>query len=258
MNKKNVTVIKNIGRALEVLSSFTINEPELGVSEIAAKLGIYKSTVYRILKTLEQYGFVIQNIHNQKYRLGFKLFDLGAAVISKLEVRDVALPFMQKLCSETRESVALNVIDNDERVCIEKVESPESIKNVIPIGYRCPLHLSAGGKVLLAYLPENEIKRIIYKKQLKHTAAGKPIDPDNLYKELQLITKQGYAFSNNEVSIGASAVAAPIRNYTNSVIASISVHGPEQRFNKERLETLIKGIVETTNSISVRLGWINS
>ncbi|MCL5934998.1 MAG: IclR family transcriptional regulator [Firmicutes bacterium] len=155
MENKSITIIKNIGKALEILSSFTIYEPELGISEIAAKLGMYKSTVYRTLKTLEQYGFVIQNIHNQKYRLGFKLFDLGTVVISKLEVRDVALPFMQSLCAKTRETIALNVMDNDERVCIEKVESTESIKNVIPIGYRNPIYLTAAGKLLLSHLPDH-------------------------------------------------------------------------------------------------------
>lgn len=257
MNDKKITVISNIGRALEVLCSFNASEPELGVSEISAKLGIYKSTVYRILKTLEHYGFVIQNVQNQKYRLGFKLFDLGTAVISRLEVRDVALIYMQCLCSKLKETVALNVMDNDERVCIDKAETTESIRNVVPIGYRNPIYLSAGGKVLLAHLQENEIKRIINTKELKYAISGKPINPEALFRELQLIVKQGYAFSSNEISLGASAVAAPIRNYTNSVIASISVHGPEQRFDEERLETIIKEVVETANSISARLGCVN-
>lgn len=258
MDKKNDTTIKNISKALEILSSFTIYEPELGVSEIAAKLSMYKSTVYRTLKTLEQYGFVIQNIQNSKYRLGFKLFDLGNVVISRLEVRDVAHPFMQSLCAKTRETIALNVMDNDERVCVEKVESTESIKNVIPIGYRNAIYLSAAGKALLAYLPENQIRRIINKQPLKLTALGKPVETEILFKELQLISKQGYAWSNSEVSLGASAVAAPIHNHTNSVIASISMHGPEQRFNNERLETFIRAILDAANDISARLGWVNN
>ncbi|MDQ7095423.1 IclR family transcriptional regulator [Desulfosporosinus sp. PR] len=253
--EKPVTVIQNIARALEILSCFSINQPELGISEIATQLGIYRSTVYRVLKTLEQYGYVIQNSQNQRYRLGFKFFDLGTVVISKLEVRDVALPYMQRLCAETRETIALNVADNDERVCIEKVESPESIRNVIPIGYRNPIYFTAAGKALLAFYAEGDLERIISSKRLQESALGKSIDVDSFRNELRLIAQRGYALSHSEVSAGTSAVAAPIYNYEQHVIASLSTHGPEHRFMDKGLEILIEKTVDTAREISIRLGW---
>lgn len=255
MSEQKPSIIQNIGKALEVLCCFTRSEPELGISEVAAKLNMYKSTTYRILKTMEHYGFVVQGIDNQKYRLGFKLFDLGTVVISGLEVRDVALPFMRSLCEKTNETVALNIMDGNDRVCIEKVDSSQSLRNVIPIGFRNPIYLAAAGKVLLAYSSNDIIHKIIYHNELINTMSGKIIDPDKLYIELQEIRDRGYTFSNKEVSNDSSAVAAPIRNHTNTVVASLSIHGPEHRFTDERKRYFLNELIATAHNISVRSGW---
>lgn len=257
MQKKrsNSGTIQSVDKALEILCCFSIDEPEQGVSELALKLSMYKSTIYRILKTLEERGFVIQNVANQKYRLGFKLFYLGAAVISKLVVRDVALPLMQELSDKTKETVTLNIVDDDYRVCIEKVESTEAVRNFVQLGGRNPLYLAGSGKLLLAYLHEREIERIITGKDLGSTVLGKRILGNDLREELALIRQQGYAVSHSERNIGSSSVAAPIRNHEGKVIAGISISGPESRFTVERLVMLIAETVNTSNQISYRLGW---
>lgn len=257
MQKKgrNTGTIQSIDRALDILCCFSISTPELGISELAFKLSMYKSTIYRILKTLEERGFVIQNLENQKYRLGFKLFDLGIAVISELEVRNIALPLMQELNDKTKETVTLNIVDDDYRVCIEKVESKEAIRNFEQLGGRNPLHLAGSGKLLLAYLPEKEIERIITKRDLGLTALGKRILADKLREELALIRQQGYAFTNSERNIGSCSVSAPIRNHEGNVMAGISISGPESRFAFERLVNLIAETVSTANLISYQLGW---
>ena len=257
MQKKgsNPGTIQSVDKALDILCCFSINEPEQGVSELALKLSMYKSTIYRILKTLEERGFIIQNLENQKYRLGFKLFYLGTAVISKLEVRDVALPLMQGLSDKTKETVTLNIVDDDYRVCIEKVESTEAVRNFVQLGGRNPLYLAGSGKLLLAYLHEREIERIITGKDLGSTVLGKRILGDDLREELALIRQQGYAVSHSERNIGSSSVAAPIRNHEGKVIAGISISGPESRFTVERLVMLIAEAVNTSNLISYRLGW---
>jgi len=256
--KRVVVVIQNIAKALEILSCFSLNEPELGVSELASRLAMHKSTVYRVLQTFEQCGFVVKNIPNQKYRLGFKLFDLGAVVIAKLEVRDVAFPFMQILCAETRETIALNIANNDERVCIEKSESPESTRNVIPIGYRNPIYLTAAGKALFAFFAEADIERIIMSKELRERAVGGPVDTTALRNELKQIKERGYALSHSDVSPGTSAVAVPVYNYEQRVVAALSTHGPENRFGSDRLEFLIANTLDIAKQISVRLGWKHS
>lgn len=253
--KNDPVVVQAVDKALDILSCFTISEPEFGVTELAKRLGLYKSSVFRILKTLEQRGFVVQDAKTQKYRLGFKLFDLGTAVISGLEVRTVAVPLMQELCSRTKETVTLDIADDDERVCIEKVEGTESVRTVVQIGLRHPLYMVASGKLLLAFMPREDIERIFSKKMFHSTPSGKVIDPVLLRKELAEIARRGYSFSNSERSIDTSAFAAPIRNYDGKVIAAISLSGPESRFNEEHKGILLSEILRTAEEISARLGW---
>lgn len=253
--KNDTTIIQSVDKALDILSCFSISEPEFGVTQLATRLGMYKSSVFRTLKTLEQRGFVVQDANTQKYRLGFKLFDLGTAVISGLEVRTVALPLMQGLCSRTKETVTLDIADNDERVCIEKVEGTESVRAFVQIGLRHPLYIAASGKLLLAYMPQEDIERILSKKTFHATATGRVVDPLLLRTELAEIACRGYSFSNGERSMGTSAYAAPIRNHEGKVIASLSISGPESRFTDERKEMLLSEILRTVKDISAHLGW---
>ncbi|GAB6174126.1 IclR family transcriptional regulator [Paradesulfitobacterium aromaticivorans] len=253
--KESPSTVRCIDKAIDVLCCFSVNEPELGISEISTKLGMYKSTVHRILKTLEERGFVIQSLQNQKYRLGFRLFDLGYAVVSGLEVRDVALPLMRELSANTRETITLNIVDNNERVCIEKVESTEAVRNFVQIGGRNPLWLAGSGKLLLAHLSGEETERIIKGKVLGLTVQGSPIKPQELREELALIRERGYAVSHSERNIGSASVSAPIRNYEGICIAGLSISGPESRFTSERLQMLIEQVVATARNISIRLGW---
>ncbi|MHB1406060.1 MAG: IclR family transcriptional regulator [Desulfitobacteriaceae bacterium] len=253
--KESPSTVRCLDKAIDVLCCFSVNEPELGISEIATRLSMYKSTVHRILKTMEERGFVIQSLQNQKYRLGFKLFDLGNAVVSRLEVRDVALPLMRELSANTRETVTLNIIDNEERVCIEKVESTEAVRNFVQIGGRNPLWLAGSGKLLLAHLPQVEIERMIRGKDLGSTVQGKNITANELHEELALIRERGYAVSRSERNIGSASVAASIRNYEGKCIAGLSISGPESRFTGERLDMLIEQLLLSANEISKRLGW---
>lgn len=253
--KEGSSTIQSLDKAIDVLCSFSVNEPELGISEIAARLSMYKSTVHRILKTLEERGFVVQSLQNQKYRLGFKLFDLGYTVVSGLEVREVALPLMREVSANTRETVTLNIVDNYERVCIEKVESTEAVRNFVQIGGRNPLWLAGSGKLLLAYLPEEETERIIRGRNLGVTVQGKHITERELREELVLIRERGYAVSHSERNIGSASVSAPIRNHEGICIAGISISGPESRFTEDRLPMLIEQVTVTAKNISNRLGW---
>jgi len=252
---KSKGIIQSIDKAVDILCCFSISEPEIGISELASRLALYKSTVHRTLRTLEERGFIVQNPQNQKYRLGFKLFELGNAVIAKLEVREVALPLMRQLGFSTSETVTLNVRDDDDRVCIEKVEGTESVRIVVQIGLRAPIYVAAPGKVLLAYLPADDIERIL-KGNLGYTATGERREKQALRDELSLIKERGYSLSASERSVGTLAVAAPIRNHEGKVIACIGLSGPESRFNDRRMdEGLITETVNMALEISRRLGW---
>ncbi|WP_206811558.1 IclR family transcriptional regulator [Paradesulfitobacterium ferrireducens] len=245
-----------IDKVVEILGCFSYEQPELGVTEIATKLEMYKSTIFRILKNMERNGLVSQNQHNLKYRLGFKLLELGNIVLSGLQIRHIALPKMRELNESTRETITLNVVENNMRVCIEKLESPEPVRNFDQsVGGRNPLYLGAAGKVLLAFLPDQQINLILKQKNLEATILGLAVTPSILREQIARIRQQGYAHFSNERSKGAASVAAPIRNHEGNVVAGISLSGPEYRFVGERLDSLIRDVISGAEDISARLGW---
>ena len=159
MNKKQSDYyIESIKRAIQVLNSFSLEEKELGVTELSKRLNLHKSTVHRILVTLASEGIVVKNQDNQKYRLGIILFKLGSIVQQQLEIRECALPIMEDLAQKTKESIYLNVISGRKRISIEKVESSNYVRRVIRLGESLPLYTGGSGKVLLANFPDEEIK----------------------------------------------------------------------------------------------------
>jgi len=244
--------VQSIDRALRLLECFTLENPQQSISELTKLTSLSKSTVFRILATLSQNGYIQQNAVTQKYSLGFKLFHLGAVVLGNMDLREVALPFMRKLSEETSETVDLNVVDQGERVCIEKVESHEIVRNFVRVGQRNCLWLGASGRVLLANIPESEAQNII-ESAVKEDGLNK--DEFLLLKELKEIQANGYAISREERVKGSFSVAAPVFDYTGQLIGGISVAGPIQRLSDERIPMLIKNVKMAARQISRSLGY---
>ncbi len=248
-------IVRAVDKCIDILFCFSREEPELGITELSERLGLYKSNVFRLLKTLEYRGLVCKNEQNQKYRLGLKLFDLGNIVISQIELRSVALPLMRELSEKTRETVTLNVASNGERVCIEKVESVEDIRNFVQIGMHNPLYLGASGKVLLAFLPREEVLRVLENLKGARNARGQAVEKEKLLQDLQEIYRQGYAYTHGERNLEAASVSAPIFDHTGQLAAGITVSGPNSRFTPERVEYICRLTVEASREISYRMGW---
>ena len=250
--------IKSVERAIALLKAFDIDKPELGVTELSRVLGLHKSTVSRILATLERGGLVEQNPETGKYRLGVALIGLGALVVAHADVREIARPLLRRLAEETQETVNLAVLDGDEVINIEQMlPDKRQVKNIGWVGRRTPLHCVSTGKVLLAYLPEEEIERILAKGLSRRT--DKTItDPGRLRKELVKIRQQGYATGLEELEEGLNAVAAPVRNHDGKVIAAVSVSGPSYRVSLENIPKLAKLTIRTAEEISRRLGFLKA
>lgn len=159
--KRSDYYIQSIKRAIQILNSFTPQEKELSITELSKKLNLHKSTAHRILVTLEDESLVVKNQITQKYRLGIKLFELGHIVQDQMEIRAYALPIMKELAQKTEESVDLNILSDEKRVSIEKIESPHDVRRIIQLGRSLPLHCGGSGKALLAFLPDEEIDKII-------------------------------------------------------------------------------------------------
>ncbi len=254
MEKK---IIQSIDRALQVLELFSLEKPEWGITEISKNLNIYKSNVHNILTTLVERGFVIKDSKTDKYKLGIKFFELGSVVIKNMDLRKIAHPHIEKLSKEFNETVHLGVLDKGRVISIEREESGQSLSPRIFIGKRAPLHCTAVGKAIMAYLSEDEVSLIVKEKGLEKYTENTIIDREKLEKEFLKIRKQGYAVDNMEHEEGVRCVAGPIRDHTGEVIASMSVSGPAFRINENNISNIAKKVKEYCDCISNEMGYIN-
>lgn len=249
MAEREVSV-KVLERMFMILDCFSIESPLLSISDIHQRTGLNKSTIYRILASLCNHGYMMQDEASQQYRLGFKFFDLGAVFLNQLDIRRIAIPIMRELREKTGETVNLNVEDKGERVCIELLESPHEIRNFVQIGQRNELYLGASGKVLLAFMDDEEKKAGVFEAAAKHG-----VDLRRLREDLTLIRKQGYCVSWGERAAGSWAVSAPVYDQRGKVIAGLTVSGPQMRMTQERLPGIVRVVVEGAQTLSERMGY---
>lgn len=246
--------VQSVERAMHILDCFTMESPELHLGEISQMTGLSKSTVFRLLSTLIGCGYIKQDASTQKYSLGFKAFHLGAVVASNISLRAVAFPYMQKLCDQLSETIGLSIIDENYRVIIETLESPELIRNIIKVGQRVHLCVGASSLAMLAYLPESRRHDII-----AHAIATNQLsmEPEALIKKLEVISKRGYDYSVNERIQGAFSIAAPIFDFR-GLVGGLTVAGPVQRLSATRLEEMIQSVKSTALQISEAMGFVES
>lgn len=241
-------------KAVQLLGCFDAGHAQWGVTELSKELGINKSTVSKILSTLENHRYLAKNA-NRKYRLGLRLFELGTLVTAQMDLQKEALPHMEELNKEVEETIHLVVMDDFEVVYINKVESPQSLRIGSRVGGRLPAHCTGVGKVLLAALSPRELEFFLEKKPLTRFTPQTITDRGRLKRALAEIRARGYALDQEEFSQGLMCVAAPIRNYTQKEIGAISVSGPTHRMRQKNLEFLIGQVKTAGQEISRRLGY---
>jgi len=252
MEKK---IIQSIDRALQILELFSLEKPEWGVTEISKALNIYKSNVHNILTTLAEKGFVKKDFKTEKYKLGIKFFELGSVVIKNMDLRKIAYPYIEILSKEFNETVHLGVLDKGRVVSIEREESDKSLCSHIEIGKRTPLHCTAVGKAIMAYLSKDEVDLIVKEKGLEKYTKNTITDKEDLEKELKKIQEQGYAVDNMEHEEEVRCVAGSIRDHTGEVIASMSISGPAFRINESNIPNIAKKVKEYCGCISKEMGY---
>ncbi|KPK89674.1 MAG: hypothetical protein AMJ94_11550 [Deltaproteobacteria bacterium SM23_61] len=248
-------IIKSIKTSLAILNSFSKDTPLLGVTEVSKKLGLSKSTVSRILSTLEQGRLVAKIPDNQKYCLGSKVLELANIFLSGIEWRTHATPYLKELRNKTDETVMVFVMDGDHRVCLEKFEGSHELRPMLNIGGRYPLHAGSAGKLLLAFLPEDERKKILARTGLPRFTSSTITGAKALEKELLLIRKRGYAISHQERMNFLSSVSVPIRDHSGKVIAAICIDGPTVRFTAEKVKEFKVLAIEAAHQISSVIGF---
>lgn len=247
--------IRSIQRAAEVLRCFTVGRPKKTLTEIVEETNLHKSTVFRILETLEELNWVAIDNRTGYFRLGFDLFGLGSAAVKGLDIYEISHSSMEKLVKLTGQSTHLVIHDNGEALYLNKLEHSESlISQPSNIGMRQPLHCTAVGKIFLANMLEEDVREVIKNKELKKFTPKTITSEDKLFEELKKIKSNGYALDNEEIQIGLRCVASPIKDYSGKVVAAISASGLTSQFSNERLPFLVETVINASEDISSQLG----
>ena len=248
--------INSIQRAVKILNLFDNNIKYLGVSEIARKLKINKSTTYRIVRTLKKEELLIQDEETHKYRLGYKILDIANRMRKQYGDKDIAIEEMKKLRDKTGEAVLLSVYTHMGGVCIEKVDTKNAIKLTSKPGHTTPLHSGATGKILLAYAEQKEIDKVLSQKLESYTE-NSTTDAEKIRKQLKEIREQGYVVSWGEVDKGAIGIGAPILDEEGNILYGLSMVGPEDRIKELGLEKTINMVIDTAEKISAKINYLD-
>jgi DNA-binding IclR family transcriptional regulator len=248
--------IRAVARALVLLKTFLGNETELGAVEIGKRIDLDPSTTFRMLVTLESYGFVKQDPTTGKYRLGVSCLELGSQFLKHNDIRKAALEAMGALRDQFGETVHLGVLDHTEIVYLEKVPGLHAIGLMSSrVGGRAPAHATAIGKVLLAHLPADELGARMPRGKLSRCTPNTITDWRALAKELARVREQGFALDNQEFEAGVKCVAVPIFSHK-GIAAALSISAPAERMNnhiaKHGLDHALK---KAAADISGEVGW---
>jgi DNA-binding IclR family transcriptional regulator len=251
---KNKTRLSSVANALRLLKVFSDEEYEIGISALAQRLALAKSTVHRLASTVIQAGMLEQNPETGRYRLGLALFELGSLVRRQMDVSTEAKPLLKLLKEKTGETVHLAILDHGSVLYINKIESGQAIRMSTSVGARAPVHCTADGKALLAFQPEEVVAQMI--------GQGLPVrspktitDPKALQRDLAAIRARGYAVDDEESELGLRSIAATIRSHSGAVIASLSIAGPAHRVSRKILLSYARDVVGAAEAVSQRMGY---
>ena len=244
--------VQSVDRALSILEVLA-RVGEAGVTEIAAELEVHKSTAFRLVATLETHRLVEQSSDRGKYRLGVGVLRLAGATSARLDLVQEARPICRQLATDTGETVNIAVLSESSALYLDQIAGSSALQPHNWVGQHIPLHATSNGKVLLSGLDQPQLDAVLGKlpTYTPQTITRKPA----LREELAKVREQGYAVAADELEVGLTAAAAPIRNAHGDVVASMSVSGPTFRLTPERIEEVIDRLKEAADEVSHRLGW---
>jgi DNA-binding IclR family transcriptional regulator len=245
----------SLDRSLKILDLLSKNQKGLSLSDLATKLGFPQSTIHHILSTFLPYDYISQDPETKKYSLGFKFLSLGKVILDNIDVRRIANPHLRQLHQECNEAVHLAILRDGKVVYIDKIDKSGGLSLATYIGFSTDPHAAAGGKVLIAELPPNQIIQIYKDRPLKKYGKKTITNLNKLLKELKKIKDQGYAVDDEEYYEGVRCVAAPIKA-GGQTLAAISITGSIFTMTMERINNELKELlVKATEKISSEMRW---
>lgn len=241
------STVRAVDRALDILLCFT-SKTDLAMTEIAEHVGLHKSTVHRMLATLEDKGFIERDRSTDRYHLGLKVWELSANLSRTDDQATIWLPEMERLRDQLGETVSIYVRDGSERIRIQAVQSNQPVRRVAPVGVRLPLYAGASSKVLIAYSDLMVQESIFGDPEWLYS-----IDLDQYKGQLEDICAKGYATSFEERELGAAALSAPIFDRTGKIAAALSVSGPASRMTMKTMNEYAPVLLESAKRMGIMI-----
>lgn len=252
MNSTKKRGNSSMTNTLKLLNLFTLEEPEWSLSDLSEELDVGLSTVYRLTNTLIEESLLYRDPVSKKFRLGSFILNMGHTIITSYDICELSPPILEKLVTDTGETVHLSIIDQNETVYLQKFECPNYVNIFTHVGKRNPIHCTSSGQIILAYQSEKKINNII-ENGLTPYSAYTITDPPKFKERLEHIRKQGFTFNIDEMNLGVSAVAAPVKTRTGHVEYAVSIAGPSSRISPARLQTLSRSVVRAADELTQKL-----
>lgn len=242
-----------IRKALRIVEMLAEREEPWSISELARQLEMSKSNAHFLLSALRANGYVEQDVSTKQYFLTLKLWELGTRVLGRLDLRRIASPYLASLAEATSETVNLAILDHGEVLYVHKIDSPMPVRAYTPEGRRAPAYCTSTGKAMLAYQPEEVIRKVAaqIERHTDHTIST----TKKLINELQKIRQVGYSMNRGEWRDSVRGVAVPIMDSSGKVIAAVGVFGPAERLSSKKLDQLAATVKKTGAAISEALGY---
>jgi IclR family acetate operon transcriptional repressor len=244
--------VHSVNRAISILQVLARRGPT-AVTELATELGIHKSTIFRLLSTLEARGLVDQNTDRGRYQLGYGVVQLAAGATRNLDLSVVSRRICEALAEEVGETVDIAINDDQTVLSIDQVIGSAAMTTVNWVGRRTPIHATAAGKVFLAHMTPDDRDDCL-SATLERFTENTITSRRELEKQLETVRAQGYGFTLEEYEVGLAAVAAPIRDLDGKVVAAVSVSGPNFRINTTTIPGLAEHVMAAAAEISQRNG----
>jgi DNA-binding IclR family transcriptional regulator len=249
------SLIQSLDRGLQLLEIISQAKQPMGLPELSEMMNIDRSTVHRLLGTLQKRNYVVQDPVSKRYSLGLRVIELSRHALDGINFRTIAKPYLKRLSRETGESTNLFILTNNHAVCVDYEASPSPLAVTNDTGVVYIMHATAGGKVLLAYMPEALRQKILNSGPLTAYTPRTFTDVNALLMHLQQIRAQGYAIDDEERYVGVRCIAAPIFDHTRKNIAGISISGPASRVTLDHITELSALVVNAADDISLELGY---
>ncbi|BCQ55993.1 IclR family transcriptional regulator [Burkholderia gladioli] len=251
-------VVPGLERGLRILAEFSPREPVLGAPELSKRLGIPRTTVFRLLQTLESLGFLERADKDRNYRLGVAVLRLGFEYLSSLELTDLGLPVIEGLREATGFTTHIVIRDGRDVVFVAKAQSaaPAFSSIRVNVGTRLPAHATTHGHVLMGDLSEAELRALYPERQLERATRATPDSLETLLALVREDAARGYGISNSSFERGISVVTAPVRNDTQRIVAAVTVTVPKPEIDAALIaDGLVEKVVRAANELSRRLNY---